>query len=482
MNLFIDIATLSSVSSAFYAILLLLLFLFWRKNQDIEAILWWCGFPLFRLISTLISSDSADYATDFNIYVGNIAILLSDTFLMVGCMKFTRLKVSWKMIIGYLGVFLAVCIYQYMIGAGLTDRIKSLIVFDIIPTVTAIYALSRLDYKAYAIEKFFTIFWISFQLSIYAFWILINFDFTSPAYGSAIVVSLGLSYICHIFTCVGQIILTIAERRNQLVLESVKHKELEQELTAVLTKAQQANDEKTQFLTTMSHELRTPLNAILGFSESLKLKYYGELNEKQVEYVDNIFGGGELLLKLITDLLHLSNIDEGTVEIELEDINFKMLIEKTMPLLREIVAPDDGRLVINDNMTWQRESSSVYIDQIRAKQVLINFVSNAVKYSDEGTKIVLDIDSLDDNYFRISVADQGMGIQEDQYENIFKPFNRAGNENTKVEGIGVGLSIAKDLIEKMHGKIGFSSKVGRGSTFWINIPKSKQRQLPIGFN
>lgn len=480
MNLFIDMETLTSVSSGFYSILLVLLFLFWQQNKDIDAIIWWCGFPLFRLINAYISSDTTNYGTDGFIYFGNISILLSNSFLMIGCMKFTQLKISWKTIYLYFGIFLIVCIYQHMIGAGLPERTRSMVIFNIIPIVASIYALSKLDTAAYAIEKFFTVFWIAFQLGVFAFWILINFDFGDPNYGPITVLSLIFAYLSHIFICVGLIILAIAERRNQLVIESVKHKFLEGQLTAVLTKAQNANDEKIKFLTNMSHELRTPLNAILGFSESLKLKYYGEINKKQAEYVDNIYGGGELLLKLITDLLHLSNIDEGTVEIELEDVNFSILIDKTLPLLHEIVGHDNDRFMINNHIGDERKSSSVYIDQIRAKQILINFVSNAVKYSDAGSEIAMDIDDLDDNFFRISVVDRGMGIKQEQYENIFKPFNRAGNDNSKVEGIGVGLSIAKDLIEKMGGKIGFNSKVGTGSTFWIHVPKSKQRQLPIG--
>ena len=482
MNLYIDIATLNNVSSAFYAILLLLLFLFRRQNRDIDAIIWWCGFPFFRLVNALISSDSGEQIDDGLIYLGNVSILLSNTFLMIGCMKFTQLKVSWKIIYIYFGFFLLVCMYQYMLGADLAERTKSVVIFDVIPIIVSIIALSRLESGFFAIEKFFTIFWIAFQLGVFVFWISINFDFSNQTNGQMVILSLAFMYLSHIFTCVGLIILTIARRRSQLELESAKHKSLEGQLTEVLSKAQNANEEKLQFLTNMSHELRTPLNAILGFSESLKLTYYGEINKKQTEYVDNIHGGGELLLKLITDLLHLSNIDEGTVEIELEDVNFTLLVDKTIPLLHEIVGHDNSRFLLNNHIRDEQKSSSVHIDQIRAKQILINFVSNAVKYSDEDTEIIMNIDDWDDNFFRISVADQGMGIKREQYENIFQPFNRAGNDSSKIEGIGVGLSIAKNLIEKMGGKIGFNSEVGVGSTFWINVPKSKQRQLPIGLN
>ena len=184
--------------------------------------------------------------------------------------------------------------------------------------------------------------------------------------------------------------LTIAKRRNQLISESRKHKKLEKSLIETLEKAQLANNEKDLFLTNMSHELRTPLNAILGFSESLKLDYYGNLNKKQLEYIDNIHSGGEFLLKLITDLLHLSNIQIGKVEITPTNINLFYLIDKTTPLLNEIVGQINVSLDIESNIDQNKTTSaSVYVDQIRVAQVLINFVSNAVKYGDRTSDIKL---------------------------------------------------------------------------------------------
>ncbi|MBL4603406.1 MAG: hypothetical protein JKY84_11720 [Emcibacteraceae bacterium] len=467
------------MSGVFYTVLLVLLFLFWRQNPDIDAILWWCGFPFFRIINSLIASDTTDYVSDILIYAGNFSIILSDTLLMIGCIKFTKLRIQYKLIYGYLGLFLIICFYQFYVGADLPTRARYVVIFDVIPIIASIYALSHLSNAEYAMEKFFTIFWTSFQVGVFIFWILIDFEYSNMRYGPSIVISLTLVYLSHIFTTLGLIILTIAKRRNNLIFESKKHKKLEEELIIALEKAQFANEEKNKFLTNMSHELRTPLNAIIGFSESLKLRFYGELNQKQTEYVDNIYGGGELLLKLITDLLNLSNIEEGRVEIKLEEVNLQHLFAKTLPLLEEIVGHDNEKLIINDNIKGTKISFAVILDQIRTKQILINFVSNAVKYSDKNSIVIIDIDDVNDQFFRISVSDQGMGIAEDQYENIFKPFNRAGNDKSNVEGIGVGLSIAKNLIEVMKGKIGFRSEVGIGSTFWIDIPKSKQRQLPI---
>jgi signal transduction histidine kinase len=279
----------------------------------------------------------------------------------------------------------------------------------------------------------------------------------------------------------GLIMLTIARRREQLITETIKHKELEKSLEFTLVEAQKANTEKSSFLKNMSHELRTPLNSILGFSESLKLDFYGDLNKKQMEYIENIHGGGVFLLKLVTDLLHLSNIEEGKVEINPENIHISLLINKALPLLNEIVNDTEGGIIItNDIANNKKNSASVFIDQIRVIQILINLVSNAVKYGDPKEAVNLTISEFNDDFYRIKVSDSGLGIELDQHKNIFKRFNRAGQSNSKIDGVGVGLSIAKQLIEDMNGKIGFESVPGIGSTFWIDIPKSDQQILPIG--
>lgn len=480
MNILIDIATLNDVASTFYLILLLLLLVFWRQNPDIESIIWWCGFPLFRLVNSVIGSDSVTYEFEFIVYIGNYSILLSDTLLMIGCLKFTNKNIPWKIIGTYLGIFLVVCIYQHSLNIGLQNRTKALVIFDLIPIIASIIALSRLTNVEYVVEKIYTISWLVFGIFIFIFWILIDFDFGNPAYGSYVITSLALAYVSHIMIALGLIILTIAERRNKLLADIEVNKALENNLEEILEEAKAANEEKNQFLANMSHELRTPLNTIIGYAESLRLGFYGELNKKQKEYVENITSGGELLLKLIMDLLNLSDVEEGKVDIVVEEVNITRLFEKTLPLLKEIVGKESNRLKIINSIRDGQESTSATIDLIRTKQILINFMSNAVKYSERETPISIELKDLDDQYYRISVEDKGRGISENQKMNIFKPFNRAGIDNSQVEGIGVGLSIAKSLIEEMQGRINFESTEGEGSIFWIDIPKSKQRRLPIG--
>lgn len=478
MNFLIDINTLTSVSSFFYVLLLIMLLVFWQQNKDISAILWWCGFPLFRMINSYISSDSIQYENELLIYIGNYSIILSDLFLMIGCYKFSKIRIRWSYVYIFLTGYFLICCYQFIVTVDLALRTQLVVLFDVVPIILSIYALSFLKNKNFFIEKFFAIFWTAFQLGIFTFWVIIQFDFSNPAFGYSIITSLFLVYLSHIFITIGLIILTIAKKRNQFLRERFRHKKLEKSLSETLKKAQVANQEKDLFLTNMSHELRTPLNAILGFSESLKLDYYGDLNKKQLEYIDNIHSGGEFLLKLITDLLHLSNIQEGKVEITPENINLLHLIEKTTPLLNEIVGQINVVLDIDNKLNDSiKKSASVYIDQIRVAQILINFISNAVKYGDGTSNIILTINEVDDFYIRISVANNGQGIEAKHYENLFKPFNRAGAENSIVDGVGVGLSIAKQLIEDMNGKIDFTSEIGKGSVFWIDVPKSEQRQL-----
>lgn len=478
MNFLIDIATLTSVSTLIYIFLLIILFVFWRQNKDITAIIWWCGFPLFRMVNSYISSDSIQYENEIYIYIGNFSIILSDLFLMIGCFKFSNFKTRWPYVYLYIAIAFASSLYHYFISADLAHRTQFVVLLDIFPIILSIYALSFLENKNFFIEKIFTIFWSAFQLGIFSFWAIIQFNFSNPAYGYSIIASLFFVYLSHIFITIGLIMLTIAKRRNQLIIESLKHKKLEKTLIRTLEEAQIANNDKDLFLTNMSHELRTPLNAILGFSESLKLDFYGELNKKQLDYINNIYSGGEFLLKLITDLLHLSNIQEGKVEITPSNINLFDLIDKTKPLMNEIVGQIDVILEIENNISESKsKSTSVYVDQIRVAQILINFVSNAVKYGDRKSNIKLSIDDIDDSFFRLSVKNNGAGINPDQYDNIFKPFDRAGADRNKIDGVGVGLSISKQLIEDMNGRINFSTEVDKGTIFWIDVPKSEQRQL-----
>lgn len=481
MDFFLDIATITSISSFFYAILLFLLCFFWRQNTDISAIFWWCGFPFFRLINSLISSDSIQYDNELIIYVGNVAIVTADVFLAIGCMKFASIRVKWKIAIYYIALFIVLCWLQLLLSADLTARTQAIVAFSLIPNIISIYALTTLNRKYFRIEKYFAVFWIAFQLGVMGFWILIGFDFGNPIFVNAVLLSLSATYLSHIFITLALILLVVAARRSQLQKESEIQKSLEHSLSVALEAAEKANDEKDKFLENMSYELRTPLNTILGFSESLKLDYYGELNERQMEYIDNIHSGGNFLLKLITDLLHLSNVAEGKVEIVSDHVSLLSLVNNTMPLLNEIVRNIDADIVVHNNISDEnKKTATIFVDQLRVSQILINLVSNSAKYGDKKSDIIMTLSEPDEDHYRISITDKGHGISASHQNTIFAPFDRAGHDTSKIEGVGVGLSIAKQLIEDMHGKIDFKSIVGVGTSFWIDVPKTDKTKLPIG--
>ncbi len=237
--------------------------------------------------------------------------------------------------------------------------------------------------------------------------------------------------------------------------------------------AENASKAKSDFLSSMSHELRTPMNAIIGFGEMIKHKTVGPINEQQNEYLDYILQSGHHLLSLINDVLELSKIENGAIDINLEDIS---LVDAIDEAVRQVQTKAEKRNIsININMGELKNNALVgviYVDPIRFRQIIINLLSNAIKYNREGGKV--DILCACDNVdvIRIAISDSGEGIPEKAQDNIFQPFNRLGREAGPIEGTGIGLAITKDLIERMNGKIYFESAPGMGTTFWVEFPRS----------
>ena len=234
----------------------------------------------------------------------------------------------------------------------------------------------------------------------------------------------------------------------------------------ILEDAERANQAKSEFLSRMSHELRTPLNAILGFSQLLVMDPNEKLTLNQKNSVDEIQKGGKHLLSLVDEVLDLSKIESGDLDVSIEPLEFFPLIKELMELLKPIAGERDIQLV--NEIT--PEQGVILADRVRLKQVLLNLLSNAVKYNQKGGEVRIFSDMGRGETFRIHVKDTGAGIPEDKQAGLFEPFDRLGAEATEVEGTGVGLTITKSLVEMMGGSISFESKVGEGSCFTVEMP------------
>ena len=227
-----------------------------------------------------------------------------------------------------------------------------------------------------------------------------------------------------------------------------------------------ANRHKSEFLANMSHELRTPLNAIIGFSEVLGERLFGELNEKQAEYTDDILSSGRHLLSLINEILDLSKVEAGRMELELATFDLPLAIDNARTFVRER-ATKHG---INLDVTVDERLGDFVGDERKIKQILLNLLSNAVKFTPEGGRIGIKAKQADGSV-EISVSDTGIGIAPDDQPKIFEEFRQVGADYVhKVEGTGLGLTLAKKFVELHGGKIWVESEVGKGSTFTFTLP------------
>jgi signal transduction histidine kinase len=227
-----------------------------------------------------------------------------------------------------------------------------------------------------------------------------------------------------------------------------------------------ANRHKSEFLANVSHELRTPLNAIIGFSEVLGERMFGELNEKQAEYTEDILSSGRHLLSLINDILDLAKIEAGRMELELGKFDFSLAVENAMTLVRERAA----RHGISLRRAVDERIGDFVGDERKIKQVFLNLLSNAVKFTAEGGRI--DVNArMADGSVEVSVTDTGIGIAQKDQEAIFEEFRQVGSDYTrKREGTGLGLSLTKKFVEMHGGKLWVESELGKGSTFIFTLP------------
>jgi len=219
----------------------------------------------------------------------------------------------------------------------------------------------------------------------------------------------------------------------------------------------------------MSHELRTPLNAVIGFSEALLRRMFGDLTEKQDEYLKDIYASGQHLLSLINDILDLSKVEAGRMELELTDFDLPTAIDNALTLVRERAARRGIALgrAIDDAL------GAVRADERKVKQVLLNLLSNALKFTPEGGRIELHA-AINGAMAEISVVDTGVGIAPEDQEAVFEEFRQVGTSDKKVGGTGLGLALARKFVELHGGRIWVESQIGHGATFTFTLPVHRE--------
>ncbi|MFZ2406887.1 MAG: PAS domain-containing protein [Methylobacter sp.] len=245
-------------------------------------------------------------------------------------------------------------------------------------------------------------------------------------------------------------------------------KQVEQALIKSRDEAERANNAKSEFLSSMSHELRTPMNAILGFGQLLEID--AGLTEDQADYVGEILKAGRHLLELINEVLDLSRIESGSINLSMEPLPCAELMAECLALVKPIAQ----RLGI----AVKDPAIGAYViraDRTRLKQVLLNLLSNAIKYNRPQGDVSIQVIGQD-GWVRMAVSDTGYGIPAARQQEVFQPFSRLGAEETDIEGTGIGLTISRRLMEMMGGTIDMESEEGRGSTFWIELPEVVSEQ------
>jgi signal transduction histidine kinase len=248
---------------------------------------------------------------------------------------------------------------------------------------------------------------------------------------------------------------------------AIQNARLFRELDEKSRQLEAASHHKSAFLANMSHELRTPLNAIIGFSEVLAERMFGEVNEKQAEYLQDILSSGRHLLSLINDILDLSKVEAGRLELELGRFHLPAALDNALSLVREratrhgITLTQSGAVVV---------VGDIVADERKVKQILLNLLSNAVKFTPEGGRVDLTATVADD-VITIAVSDTGIGIAPEDQATIFEEFRQVGRDDArKQEGTGLGLTLAKKFVELHGGRIRVQSAVGQGSTFTFTLP------------
>ena len=240
-------------------------------------------------------------------------------------------------------------------------------------------------------------------------------------------------------------------------------------------KMQESNRLKSDFLANMSHELRTPMNAIIGFSELLIDKKVGELSEKQLEYIKDIHASGSHLLHLINDILDISKIESGKIELQLESFNIYKAIEEVI----KVVKPLADKKHISIELRSSIVISFICLDRNRFLQILYNLLSNAIKFNTIEGSIYVEVSVQEKECFLLKIRDTGIGIAKQDLHKLFIPFVQLDAGTTRRhEGTGLGLALTKKIVEAQQGEISIESTPGQGTTFFIKLPINLEKMTP----
>ncbi|HEY0587999.1 MAG TPA: PAS domain S-box protein [Pseudoduganella sp.] len=251
-----------------------------------------------------------------------------------------------------------------------------------------------------------------------------------------------------------------------------ERKLIERALNEQRYELERANRAKDRFLTSMSHELRTPLNAILGFSQLLANEALPASTDQKRNFVLNIVTAGKHLLALIDEILDLAKIESGNMSLSLEPVQLGLLLPEAVSMLEGQATQRGVRILLPE-----AEPVLVQADRTRLKQIVLNLLSNAIKYNRKDGTVALNVSLQTAQMARITVQDTGIGLDQQQQDALFQPFNRLGQEAGAEQGTGIGLVVTKRLVELMGGTMGVSSTVGVGSEFWIELPALQQDPL-----
>jgi len=257
--------------------------------------------------------------------------------------------------------------------------------------------------------------------------------------------------------------------RDELGSLAANVNRMNDELRRLYGELESASRHKSEFLANMSHELRTPLNAIMGFSQVLQQRLFGEINEKQEEYLDDILASGSHLLELINDVLDLSKIEAGQIELDVGRFSLREALERGVVMVRERAARNGVEL----SLALAADVDVVRGDERRLRQVVFNLLSNAVKFTPSGGSVVV-ATARREGVVEVSVADTGSGVAPEDRERIFEEFQQTEVGARQREGTGLGLALSKRLVELHGGTIWVESEPGRGSRFAFTLPAERE--------